>query len=131
MPEKAQRTATLKAHYTSPHNAPLTLETTLPITIPIPIPSPTAAASTPQDRSAVADKTAYLATLREAVAALQGRVNAELTARMEEDARGAGAGGGTGERGSGGGKKAKAGATAVVDEEAEEENYGEEVVGED
>lgn len=116
-PPPQQRTATLKASYTSPHNAPLTLETTLPI------PTPTSTALS------VAEKTAYLSRLREAVSSLQGRVNAELTARMEEDAASAAASNeGDKEKKKKGGKHA---AAAVVDEEAEEENYGEEVVEED
>jgi hypothetical protein len=61
----------------------------------------------------VADKTQYLAALREAIAATQAQINKELTQRMEEDnARADGT---------------KIGAVKAVDEDKEEENYGEEV----
>ena len=71
-----------------------------------------------QASDSVADRTAYLKALREATVSLQGRINKELTARMEED-------------------KAKelardpAAAKKSVDEAKEEENYGEEVAEED
>lgn len=61
----------------------------------------------------VTDKTQYLAALRHAIAATQAQINKELTQRMEEDnARSGGA---------------KTGASKAVDEDKEEENYGEEV----
>ena len=62
-----------------------------------------------------ADKSVYLADLRAAVTTLQGQINKDLTSRMEED-------------------KARAGETSggkAVDDEKEEENYGEEVQGEE
>ena len=113
-----KRTASLKATYTSPTNALLTLTT--PLTLPPSL--------------SVAEKTAYLSSLRGAVTELQGRVNAELTARMEEDNNKAGGQDGKTQEGKGGkaGKKSKAAAAAkAIDEDAEEENYGEEVVEED
>lgn len=64
--------------------------------------------------SSVADKAAYLGALRAAVTATQDTVNKELTERMEQDkARGTVA------------------VAAAADEDKEEENYGEEVQGED
>ncbi|KAI3317577.1 hypothetical protein HD806DRAFT_363852 [Xylariaceae sp. AK1471] len=113
----ANTTAYLKATYSSPTTAhePLTLSST-PLDFPVP-------ASLTVD-----DKTAYLRSLRTATIALQERINAELTTRMEEDNKNAleqskntqgGVDGVT--------KKTKTQTGAVVDEAAEEENYGEEV----
>ncbi|KAI2468833.1 hypothetical protein F4781DRAFT_247455 [Annulohypoxylon bovei var. microspora] len=79
--------------------APFTLAT--PLTLP--------------DSDSSADKTSYLKTLRGAVSALQERVNSELTARMEEEAREIAA-------------ASKGASVGGIDEAAEEENYGEEVV---
>ncbi|ODA83910.1 hypothetical protein RJ55_02427 [Drechmeria coniospora] len=62
---------------------------------------------------AVSDKTIYLEALRKAVAETQGQVNKELTARMEED------------------KARDAAADNPVDDDKEEQNYGEEVQEED
>jgi len=53
------------------------------------------------------ERTAYIATLRSNVSTLQDQVNAFLTKKMEED---------------------KSAAVAAVNDEREEENYGEEVV---
>ncbi|KAI9155347.1 EKC/KEOPS complex, subunit Gon7 [Paramyrothecium foliicola] len=65
----------------------------------------------------VQDKTQYLVTLRNAVTATQDEVNKELTKRMEEDkARDA---------------SSKPGIAKNIDEDKEEENYGEEVQEED
>ncbi|RYP79571.1 hypothetical protein DL769_002881 [Monosporascus sp. CRB-8-3] len=127
--------AELRATYASPHNAPLSLATPLDL--------PAAASSSSSTSPSAAEKAAYLRGLRAATAALQERVNGELTARMEEDkareasAAGGGGGGGVatdagadkgkgGKSGSGGGGGAK-----DIDEDAEEENYGEEVVEDD
>jgi hypothetical protein len=91
----------LSATYTSPTNAPFTLA--LPISAPI-------------DNTNVESKTKYLSDLRQSVTSLQGQVNKELTARMEEDkAR----------------EAAAANGAKMVDDEKEEENYGEEVVEEE
>lgn len=66
------------------------------------------------------DRTSYLSTLRKATSELQETINKELTQRMEEDkAREAAPS-------TGNGTKAKG-----VDEAAEEDNYGEEVVEEE
>ena len=62
-----------------------------------------------------ADRTAYLGTLRKATVSLQDQINAQLTARMDEDkARGA---------------EATSGIARAegVDEAKEEDTYGEEV----
>ncbi|KAL2265356.1 hypothetical protein VTJ83DRAFT_6456 [Remersonia thermophila] len=101
---------TLSATYASATNDPFAFST--PISI-----SPAATGATALER-----KTAFLSTLRKSVSALQADINRELTARMEEDKarEAAQAGGGKG-----------AGKGAVVDDEKEEENYGEEVVDEE
>ncbi|KAK5017091.1 hypothetical protein LTR39_001733 [Cryomyces antarcticus] len=70
-------------------------------------PLPSASSAT----SSVQEKTAYLSALRASAAQLQGEVNAFLTQKMDEDRAAEG--------------KAK------VDDEKEEENYGEEVVDEE
>lgn len=68
----------------------------------------------------VSDKTAYLGALRKATLDMQGKINQELTARMEEDkAR---------EAGNANESKVNGG---VIDEAKEEDNYGEEVVEEE
>ena len=59
-----------------------------------------------------------MGALRKAAAELQGRINAELTQRMEEDKARDATGGGE--------KRLKNG--VVLDDGKEEENYGEEVV---
>ncbi|RYP74532.1 hypothetical protein DL771_003006 [Monosporascus sp. 5C6A] len=130
--------AELRATYASAHNAPLSLAT--PLDVP-------ASSSSSSSLPSPAEKAAYLRDLRAATAALQERINGELTARMGEDkAREASAGGGGGgvaaEAGTDRGKGGKAGsgggggggakkAAKDVDEDAEEENYGEEVVEDD
>ncbi|TGJ82950.1 hypothetical protein E0Z10_g5791 [Xylaria hypoxylon] len=92
----------LKATYTSPSTpTPQILSSTV---LPLP--------STPQS---VESKTAYLRALRTATTALQDRINAYLTARMEQDARDVAR------------RATQGGGGAVVDEADEEENYGEEV----
>ncbi|KAL2160105.1 hypothetical protein VTH06DRAFT_1760 [Thermothelomyces fergusii] len=90
---------TLSATYTSSTNEGFDVR--LPIT-------------SPADTTTVEAKAKYLSELRRSVTSLQDRINKELTARMEEDkAREASGAGGNG--------------TKVVDDEKEEENYGEEV----
>ncbi|RYP76437.1 hypothetical protein DL770_007229 [Monosporascus sp. CRB-9-2] len=125
--------AELRATYASAHNAPLSLAT------PLDLPAPSSTSPSP------AGKAAYLRDLRAAAAALQERINGELTARMEEDkareAPAAGGGGGVAAAAAGtdkgkGGKAGRGGGGAEkaakdVDEDAEEENYGEEVVEDD
>lgn len=93
----------LTGSYSSPTNAPFT--TTHELQAP---PSGTVAPTVP-------DKTKYLGDLRSAVAAMQDQVNKELTQRMEED------------KATEAGKNGK----PAVDDAKEEENYGEEVQGED
>lgn len=91
----------LTAAYTSPHNQDFTVTKSL---------------DTPPSASGQ-DKAAYLGAVRKAVTETQEQINQELTSRMEEDKT----------RGSGTGLVAKLG----VDEDKEEENYGEEVQEED
>ncbi|KAI1759090.1 hypothetical protein GGR53DRAFT_178070 [Hypoxylon sp. FL1150] len=103
----------LKATYTNFH-APSSSDSPLstrPFTISTPL-------APPKDPSSTEQKTAYLRSLRDAVSDLQSRVNSELTGRMEDEASSLG--------GAAAGKKGKG-----VDEAAEEENYGEEVVEDD
>ncbi|EQL00231.1 hypothetical protein G6O67_004721 [Ophiocordyceps sinensis] len=95
--------SSLTAAYTSPANDPFTVTETIPA----------------PPSGSVADKTRYLQALRQAVDDTQAHINKELTARMEEDkARDATAGN-------------KGTAKLGVDEDKEEENYGEEVPHED
>jgi hypothetical protein len=95
----SQTPPTLSATYTSTTNAPFTFS--LPLTAPA-------------DSTTAETKAKYLAELRTHVASLQQQVNRELTARMEEDkARESSA--------------AAANGVKTVDDEKEEENYGEEV----
>lgn len=94
----------LSATYNSPTNASFTHTTWLP--------TPATTASE--------DRTTYLSTLKSAVAELQDKINTDLTTRMEEDiAREAAANGSLTSMSKG------------VDENKEEDNYGEEVVEED
>jgi len=65
------------------------------------------------------DKIAYLANLRAAVVAMQDYVNAELTARMDED------------KALDANSKSGEGKTEGLDDVKEEDNYGEEVPEED
>lgn len=96
-----QSNPSLRAKYTSPSNEAFSVDKPLP------------AAPSSTDVTA---KTEYLSALRAAVTSTQEQVNKELTARVEED-------------------KARAAPSdakkAAVDEEKEEENYGEEVQEED
>lgn len=94
---------TLLATYSSPSNPAFTHTAQLPAL----------------SASSVEERVAYIAALRKETAALQERINTELTQRMEED-------------------KSKSDTDAApgsnkrkVDDVAEEENYGEEVVEED
>ncbi|KAH0543905.1 hypothetical protein FGG08_001806 [Glutinoglossum americanum] len=73
-----------------------------------------------KDQLSAVGKTAYLASLRSSVAKLQEEINTFLTQKMDEDK----AATATGIVGNGKGK-------AVLDDEREEENYGEEAVNED
>ncbi|KAK3297752.1 Gon7 family-domain-containing protein [Chaetomium fimeti] len=95
----AQQQPTLSAAYSSTTNAPFTIS--LPLT---------AAA----DSTTVELKAKYLSELRQSVISTQGQINRELTARMDEDKRREAV-------------AATANGAKVVDDEKEEENYGEEV----
>ncbi|MCJ1290896.1 hypothetical protein MMC34_002438 [Xylographa carneopallida] len=61
----------------------------------------------------IKDKTVYLSELRSAVEDLQGEINTLLTTKMEED------------------KATTVQGNGAIDDQKEEENYGEEVVEED
>ncbi|KAM0277394.1 hypothetical protein ACHAQH_005834 [Verticillium albo-atrum] len=81
----------------------------------------TAEASTAAPSSASpADKSAYLARLRDLVTMVQADVNTNLTQKMEEDKQRAAAGGGSATNG-----------RNAADDAKEEENYGEELPEED
>ena len=67
--EASEKFQILSATYQSPTNEPFTHTAKLPA-------SPTAKTT---------DRTAYLASLRKATAAMQETINKELTSRMEED----------------------------------------------
>ncbi|KAI0401745.1 hypothetical protein F4802DRAFT_600747 [Xylaria palmicola] len=120
----------LRATYTSPSTSTPQVFSS----VPLPLPSASSPATTSTEQ-----KTAYLHALRAATIDLQDRVNAALTARMEEDAAAASAKDKDGDglargEGKGKGKGGKAGKSVGgggVDEAAEEENYGEEVPDED
>ncbi|ORY58534.1 uncharacterized protein BCR38DRAFT_489448 [Pseudomassariella vexata] len=101
---------TLTVTYSSPTNAPFSH-------------------TTPLSAIATADKTTHLNSLRAAITDLQTRINTELTQRMDEDKIAA-------EQLKEGQveeaqHKVKRAKSEKVDEDAEEENYGEEVVEED
>ncbi|KAI1471852.1 uncharacterized protein F4812DRAFT_196329 [Daldinia caldariorum] len=116
-------TAYLKATYTNTNSS----DPSIPPSIEAISSTTTFALSTPlslPESDVTADKTIYLRTLRGAVSSLQDHINSELTVRMEKEAIEAAATG----NGKGVGKGI---AAAGVDEAAEEENYGEEVVQED
>jgi hypothetical protein len=91
----------LTVGYKSPTNEPFSVAHTIPAAAP----------------ANVEDKKRYLESLRDAVAATQDEVNKELTKRMEEDkARDA---------------ASKPNSARNIDEDKEEENYGEEAQEED
>lgn len=128
-PITTSTTVHLTATYTSPNTqeGPQILSSA-PLNLP------------PQTAQTVESKTTYLRALRAATTALQDRINAELTARMEEDNRRnaqqqqGNAGTAEGKANGAGGVTAKknttrdgSAAAAVIDEAAEEENYGEEI----
>ncbi|KAI1397486.1 hypothetical protein F4819DRAFT_80790 [Hypoxylon fuscum] len=91
------------------------------ISKPLPLPLPLS-----NDPPTAAQKADYFRALRAAVADLQADVNSALTARMEARPPG---GGGAGDKTDT--KGGKGGAGKGVDDVAEEENYGEEVVEDD
>ncbi|KAM0515054.1 hypothetical protein ACHAPE_006377 [Trichoderma viride] len=89
----------------TPLDPALTASYSSPSSAPFSISKSIPAPPTPLDP---AGKSTYLESLRASVAAAQDQINKELTTRMEED-------------------KAREGGPAAVDEDKEEENYGEEV----
>ena len=104
---------TLSATYTnSSTSPPTTHQFSYPISAPIP----------PTGSTSVKDKTAYLCDLRKSVKGLQNEVNIFLTQKMEEDKLHAVKMGPDG-------KEKEVGTKAA--DEVEEENYGEEEVGDD
>ncbi|KAI4599053.1 hypothetical protein KJ359_002470 [Pestalotiopsis sp. 9143b] len=115
----------LQAQYTNPSTTapsePFTLTQTLP--------------ATPSSSSSSGPPTAYLRALRDAVTQTQAQINEALTSRMDEDKRRdaevALAAGGAAAAGPGGKSNKRKKVKAEIDEEAEEQNYGEEVVDED
>ncbi|KAI1479389.1 hypothetical protein F4774DRAFT_123655 [Daldinia eschscholtzii] len=117
-----KRKAYLKATYTNSNSSDSSISSTEAISS-----TATFTLSTPlflPESDITAQKTLYLRTLRDAVSSLQDHVNGELTVRMEKEAIEAAATG----NGKGSGKGI---AATGVDEAAEEENYGEEVVQDD
>jgi EKC/KEOPS complex subunit GON7 len=78
-----------------------------PFTYELPVPAPASASP--------ADKAASLARLRATITQVQADINRQLTANMEADKA----------------RDAASSGKPVVDDEKEEENYGEEVVAED
>ncbi|KAK8863187.1 Gon7 family protein [Apiospora arundinis] len=121
---------TLTSHSEAPHSDPFTFTTDLSLPD-----------STTDATLSTTDKSAYLARLRAAVSDHQARVNEALTARMEADKirDPSSAPSATTEPTSNKNKKRKKNngtdtpttKTAIADEDAEEQNYGEEVVDED
>ncbi|KAI0846497.1 hypothetical protein F5Y00DRAFT_142653 [Daldinia vernicosa] len=110
------RSTYLKATYTNSNSSNPSISSAEAFALSIPLSLPESTSTT--------HKTSYLRTLREAVSSLQDDVNSELTARMEKEAHEAAV--------VGDGKKGGKSITAAgVDEAAEEENYGEEVVEDD
>ncbi|KAI0891329.1 hypothetical protein F4806DRAFT_309991 [Annulohypoxylon nitens] len=109
---KSNIAAQITATYTNSKPAGSSSSSLLASTAPFELATPL----TLPDSDSSAHKASYLETLREAVLKLQERVNSELTQRMEEEAREIAATSTT-SKGAG-----------VLDEVAEEENYGEEVV---
>ncbi|KAH0563291.1 hypothetical protein GP486_002146 [Trichoglossum hirsutum] len=110
MASSPSSTASLQARYRSP-NVEKLFDT-----------EPEGSKDKSRELLSTADKVAYLAALRSSVAKLQGEVNAFLTRRMDEGKAAAAAGV------AGGGKRTVG---VGVDDEREEENYGEEVVDEE
>lgn len=98
----ASRAPTLTATYSSPTNPAFTHTAELPSL----------------GANNVSERVAYLSALRKETAALQERINTELTQRMEDDKTQAATDAGCNNK-------------RKVDDVAEEENYGEEVVEED
>lgn len=123
MATTANPTPELRAEYTNTSSTSPSQSFTLITSLPS-VPPP-----------AIQPPTEYLRALRTAITDAQAQVNAALTARMEEDKlRDAAAAveepEAAGGKRNGKSNKRKKGKTEI-DEEAEEMNYGEEIVGED
>ncbi|KAH7021441.1 uncharacterized protein B0I36DRAFT_367853 [Microdochium trichocladiopsis] len=119
----------LTATYTSPTNEAFTLPSE-------PIPVVTSASSDPATAATAQQKQAALSALRTAAVQMQQDINALLTARMDEDnqraaAAAAALSNGTAPAGEADKKTGAKNKAQTVDEDAEEDNYGEEVVDED
>ncbi|KAI0880155.1 uncharacterized protein GGS22DRAFT_193505 [Annulohypoxylon maeteangense] len=103
----------ITATYTNTNSASdssCSLSSTTPFTLATPFTLP--------DSDSSGHKTSHLNILREAVSTLQERVNNELTTRMEEEAREIAAAS----------TFFKSASVNTINEAAEEDNYGEEVV---
>ncbi|KAM7194086.1 Gon7 family protein [Rhypophila sp. PSN 637] len=104
-PDQVPAKATLTATYTSLSNQPFQISQHLDIPTPSSDPAP--------EERKKQQRIQSLSQLRKAASTIQAAVNKELTARMEEDkAR----------------ELASNQGVVVIDDEAEEQNYGEEVV---
>ncbi|OTB04816.1 hypothetical protein M426DRAFT_11181 [Hypoxylon sp. CI-4A] len=121
-PSATSSTTHLKATYSNSNSTENPSSSSLSSTTPFTI---STQLSLPSTESA-AHKTTYLNTLREAVLSLQERVNSELTRRMEEEVREVAAL--STDPSTSNGKRVDGAGAAQIDEAAEEENYGEEVV---
>ncbi|KAI1750421.1 hypothetical protein F4782DRAFT_532529 [Xylaria castorea] len=120
--QETTKTVHLKATYTSPTHPEPHLISSTPLSLPT-----SSSQSQAKGMMTVAEKTAYLSSLRTATVALQETVNAALTARMEEDAARAQ----VSSTDEGARRAAAGGKSEGADEVAEEENYGEEVPEDD
>ena len=101
----------ITAQYNAPHSTSFILTQSIAFTS-----SPSSASSSSCSAS-TAHKAGFLSGLQKAVTTIQDQVNKELTSRMEEDKAREGAG--------------RLEATKDIDEDEEEDNYGEEVQPED
>ncbi|KAM7187912.1 hypothetical protein V8F20_010781 [Naviculisporaceae sp. PSN 640] len=119
--EPQQPSLSATATYTSPTNPPFQISSPLELSSS----SPPSSSSNPTAEETKRQRIAHLAQLRKAASSIQASVNKELTSRMEQDklreaeetSKSADSGPGS--------KKKK---VKLVDDEAEEQNYGEEVV---
>ncbi|KAI2602500.1 hypothetical protein GGR54DRAFT_644990 [Hypoxylon sp. NC1633] len=119
--------AHVKATYTNSNASKIA--STAPFTFSAPLPLPHPSAFNPgSDTDFAIRKATYLSGLREAASALQDRMNSELTARMGEEAHEAAASNPS-SSGTADGNVKKGNANAG--EVAEEENYGEEMCGDE
>ncbi|CRK10851.1 hypothetical protein BN1723_009189, partial [Verticillium longisporum] len=103
-PAAGTQKLSLSAQYSHPTDTPFTAE----------------ASTDGPSSTSTADKSAFLARLRDLVTTVQADVNTQLTQKMEEDKQRAADVGGSAANGKG-----------AADEAKEEENYGEELPEED